>query len=191
MPSHLHPLCTPRASPFVVQRLLWCIRGSKSPWGEIVRRHCSCLLTKRGSRQHAHHPKRTKISYILSVQHADLGCSKWPFSRAFRMYPTYPSPTGHTVGTNKPIMTTTSEKPPSWHKRNNAERCLSKKRQSSDSDEDANPPRRVQYAINGNFFFLVQTLASRQGPHTGWYSREFSESGISAVQSYDSAVCNQ
>ena len=27
---------------------------------------------------------------MLSAQHADLGYSKWPFSRAFRMYPTYP-----------------------------------------------------------------------------------------------------
>ena len=26
VPSHLHPLCTPRVSPFMHQRLLWCIR---------------------------------------------------------------------------------------------------------------------------------------------------------------------
>ena len=36
MPSHLHPLYTPRASPFARQRLLWCIRGSNSPWREFV-----------------------------------------------------------------------------------------------------------------------------------------------------------
>ena len=30
MSSDPHPLCTPRASPFVHERLLWCIMGSNS-----------------------------------------------------------------------------------------------------------------------------------------------------------------
>ena len=118
MPSHLHPLCTPTASPFAHQRLLWCIRGSNSLWGEFVCGHGICLLTKRGNRPHTHHPKRTKISNISSVQHANAGCSHYPFSRTFRIYPPYPPPpfAGHTVGTNKTTMTTASENPPSWHK---------------------------------------------------------------------------
>ena len=76
VPSHLHPLCTPRASPFTHQRFLWCIRGSNSSWSEFVCGHGGCLVTKRGSTQHRHHPKRTSISNMSSVQHADPGCSK-------------------------------------------------------------------------------------------------------------------
>ena len=66
--NHLHPLCTPRASSCAHQRLLWCIKGSNSTWREFVCRH--------GGWQHRHRPKRTKISNISLVQHADLGCSK-------------------------------------------------------------------------------------------------------------------
>ena len=39
----------------------------------------SCLLTKRGSKQHRHRPKRTKISNISLVQHANLGVPNSPF----------------------------------------------------------------------------------------------------------------
>ena len=89
-PSHTHPLCTPRASPYVHQRFLWCVGGRYSTLREFVYRHSSCLLTKRGSRQHTCCPKRTKLSNMSLVQHANPGCSKQPFSRAFRIYPTYP-----------------------------------------------------------------------------------------------------
>ena len=36
MPLHPQPLCSPRASPFAHQRLLWCIRGSNSLWSEFI-----------------------------------------------------------------------------------------------------------------------------------------------------------
>ena len=52
MPSHPHPLCTSKVSPFANQRLLWCIRGSNNTLREFVCRHgSSYLLTKRGNRQ--------------------------------------------------------------------------------------------------------------------------------------------
>ena len=104
LPSHLDPLCTPRASPFARQRLLWCIRGSNSPWSEFVCRHGSCLLTKRGSKEHGHRPKWTKILNMSSVQHADLGC-----------IPHIPLPPEHSVGTNEATMAPTPENPQSWH----------------------------------------------------------------------------
>ena len=103
MPSHLHPLCTPRASSFTHQRLLWCIRGSNRPWSEFVCGRGSSVSTKRGSKQHRHRPRRTKISNMSLVQHADPGCSKQPFSRAFRIYPIYPpygTHSGHKSGNN-------------------------------------------------------------------------------------------
>ena len=64
------------AGPFAHQRFLWCIGGGNSTLCEFVCRHGSCLLTKGGSKQLVHQPKRTKISNISSVQHADPGCSK-------------------------------------------------------------------------------------------------------------------
>ena len=64
--SNLHPGCTVRACPFPNQRLLWSI-WCNSTWREFVCRHGGCLLTKGGSKQHKHHPKRTKISNISSV----------------------------------------------------------------------------------------------------------------------------
>ena len=67
------PTLHPRASPFAHQRFLWCTWGSNSTLREFVCRHSSCLLTKRGSRQHTCRPERTKISKMLSVQHADPG----------------------------------------------------------------------------------------------------------------------
>ena len=89
--SHLHPLCTPRASPFTHQRLLWGIRGSNSPWIEFVCRHGSCLLTKRGSKQHRHRPKQTKISHMSSVQHADPGVPNSPFQGLSEYTPQNPT----------------------------------------------------------------------------------------------------
>ena len=59
---HPHPLCSPRATPFAHQRILWCIGGSNSTRCEFVCRHGGCLLTKRGRKQHRHRPKRTKTS---------------------------------------------------------------------------------------------------------------------------------
>ena len=73
---HLHQPQTPGARSFALQRLLWCIGGSNSTWCKFVCRHGSCLLTKRGNKEQGHRPKRTKVSYMSSVQHADLGCSK-------------------------------------------------------------------------------------------------------------------
>ena len=70
------PTDTPRASSFPHQRFLWCIGGGDSTLREFVGRHGACLLTKGGNRQHTHCQKRTKISRMLSAQHADLGCSK-------------------------------------------------------------------------------------------------------------------
>ena len=70
------PTVPPRASPLAHQRLLWCIRGSNSPWSEFRCGHGSCVLTKRGSKQHMNRPKWTKISKMVSLQHADPGCSK-------------------------------------------------------------------------------------------------------------------
>ena len=98
LPGHLLPGFTPRACPFANQRLLWCIWGSNSPWSEFVCRHGSCLLTKRGSRQHRHRPKRTKISNMSSVQHADLGFPNSPFQGLSEYTPHTPTsgtPTGH------------------------------------------------------------------------------------------------
>ena len=76
LPGHLHPVCTPRARSFAHQRFLWCIGGSNSTSREFVFRHCSCLLTKGGSKHHRHRPKGTTITNMSSVQHADPGCSK-------------------------------------------------------------------------------------------------------------------
>ena len=50
--AHLHPLYTSRACSFAHQRFLWCIRGSNKTWSEFVCGRGSCLLTKRGSKQH-------------------------------------------------------------------------------------------------------------------------------------------
>ena len=61
--------CTPMA--FVVHR------GNKSTWCEFVCRHGSCLLTKRGSKEHRHHPKRTKVGRQHSMQ--TWGVPKSPF----------------------------------------------------------------------------------------------------------------
>ena len=72
----LHPGSSPRACSFASQRLLPCIWGCNSMWREFVPGHGGCLLTKTASKQHRHCPKKTKISNILSVQHADSGCSK-------------------------------------------------------------------------------------------------------------------
>ena len=47
--------------------------GASGEATEFVCGHSSCLLTKRGSKQHRHRPKRTKISNMSSVQHADPG----------------------------------------------------------------------------------------------------------------------
>ena len=74
--TNLHPGSTPRACSFASQRLLRCIRGCNSTCREFVCGHGGCLLTKTASKQHRHCPKKTKISNILSVQHADPGCSK-------------------------------------------------------------------------------------------------------------------
>ena len=52
------------------------IGGCNSTWREFVCGHGGCLLTKGGSKQHRHRPKRTKISNMSSVQHGDPGCSK-------------------------------------------------------------------------------------------------------------------
>ena len=41
--------------------------------------------------------------------------SEKPFSRAFRIYPTYPPPSGHSAGTNQATMATTPENAPCWH----------------------------------------------------------------------------
>ena len=103
VPSHLHPLCSPRASPFPHQRLLWCIWGSNSPWSEFVCGCGSCLLTKRGRKQHRHRPKRTKISNISSVQHADLGVPNSPFqglSEYTPHTPTFGTPCWQKSGNN-------------------------------------------------------------------------------------------
>ena len=74
--TNLHPGSTPRACSFANQRLLRCIWGCNSAWREFVSGHGGCVLTKTASKQHRHCPKKDKISNILSVQHADPGCSK-------------------------------------------------------------------------------------------------------------------
>ena len=97
-PSHLPPGFTPRACPFANQSLLWCIWGSNSPWSEFVCRHGSCLLTKRGNKQHRHRPKWTKISNMSSIQHADLGVPNSPFQGLSEYTPHTPAsgtPSGH------------------------------------------------------------------------------------------------
>ena len=82
---------------------------------EFVYRHSSSLLTKRGSRQHTCCPKRTKLSNMSLVQHANPGCSKQPFSRAFRIYPTYPPLLGQSAGTNEARKAPTPENALCWH----------------------------------------------------------------------------
>ena len=74
--THLHPLCTPKVSPFPHQRLSWCIGGSSIPWSEFVCGHGSSPLTKRGSKQHTHCPKPTKITKMSSAWHANPECCK-------------------------------------------------------------------------------------------------------------------
>ena len=86
--THLHPPYTPGARSFAHQRLLWCIRGGNNAWCKFVCRHGGCLLTKRGSKGNRHRPKRTKISNMSSVQHAD------PYT------PPYGTHSGHKSGNN-------------------------------------------------------------------------------------------
>ena len=110
----LAPILRPRASPFMHQRFLWCIRGSNSPWSEFVCGHGSCLLTKRGSKQHRHRPRRTKISSMRLVQHADLGVPNNPFQGLSECTPHTPPPE-HSVGRNQATKAPTPENPLSWH----------------------------------------------------------------------------
>ena len=89
-PSHTHPLCTPRASPFAHQRFLWCVRGRYSTLREFVYRHSSCLLTKRGSRQYTCCPKRTNLSNMSLVHHANPGVPNSPFQGLSKYTPHTP-----------------------------------------------------------------------------------------------------
>ena len=59
-----------------------------------------------------HRPKRTKISNMSSVQHADPGVPK-----GFPNIPHIPLPPEHSVGTNEATMAPTPENPESWHNR--------------------------------------------------------------------------
>ena len=108
---HLHPLYTPRAHSFVHQRFLWCIGGSNSPWSEFICRHGSCLLTKRGSKEHRPRPKQTKISNMSSCRPRVFQIALF---MGFPNIPHIPPPTGHTLGTNDTTMTTSTENLPSW-----------------------------------------------------------------------------
>ena len=54
------------------------------------------LLTKKGStKQHRHCPKRTKVSNISPVQHADLGVPNSPFQGRSESTPHAPPQLGH------------------------------------------------------------------------------------------------
>ena len=69
----LHPQSALFSAPF-----LWCI-GQSNTLREFVCGHDSCLLTKRGSKQHRHRPKWTKVSNISSVQHQTWVVPNSPF----------------------------------------------------------------------------------------------------------------
>ena len=87
--------------------------GEATACGVNLYEDMSCLLTKRGSKQHKHRSKWTKISDMSSVQQT------WVFQialfKGFPNIPHIPLPMEHSVGTNEATIAPTAENPESWH----------------------------------------------------------------------------
>ena len=82
----------PRACSFANQRLLWCIGRSNSTWCELICRHGSCLLTKRGSRQQTHRPQRTNSQTNCQYSKQTWGVPNSPLQGLSEYTPYTPPP---------------------------------------------------------------------------------------------------
>ena len=106
----------PPPLPFARQRLLWCIRGSNSPWHEFVRRHGSCLLKKEAASNTCTVRNKQNLKHVVST-----ACRPRVFQialfKGFPNIPQIPLPPEHSVGTNKATMAPTPENPESWYNR--------------------------------------------------------------------------
>ena len=105
MPSHLHPVCTPRASPFACQRFLWCIGGSNSS-----------IDKRRQQAAHTQYKTDENLSHVVNT-----ACRPRVFQvalcKGFLNLPYIPPPPllGHSAGTNEATKTPTPENAPCWH----------------------------------------------------------------------------